>query len=93
MADCRGKVSCFSNSRRLNYEVSYRTSYQLTYQVGNSPSSSKLSTLAERVVEPNKRTTDEDEDEDALFAELEDEIENDDNPALRERGLAALRKE
>ncbi|KAF8351349.1 thioredoxin-like protein [Amanita rubescens] len=58
-------------------------------------SSSKLSTLAERVLEPNRgaRDQDEDEDEDALFAELEAEIENDDNPALREKGLKVLKKE
>lgn len=71
----------------------YCTSYQLIYQAGNSQSSSKLSALAQRVVEPNKRAAYEDEDEDALFAELEAEIENDDNPAMRENGLVAIRKE
>lgn len=44
-------------------------------------------------MEPNKRARDEDEDEDALFAELEAEIENDDNPAIREKSLVAIRKE
>jgi len=44
-------------------------------------------------VEPNKRAAYEDEDEDALFAELEAEIENDDNPTMRENGLVAIRKE
>jgi hypothetical protein len=46
-------------------------------------------------LEPNRGARDqyEDEDEDALFAELEAEIENDDNPALREMGLKVLKKE
>ena len=46
-------------------------------------------------MEPNRGVRDQgkDEDEDALFAELEAEIENDDNPELREKGLKALKKE
>ncbi|KAK2466300.1 hypothetical protein APHAL10511_001942 [Amanita phalloides] len=56
-------------------------------------SSSRLPTLLARVVEPNRDTDVTSEDEDALFAELEAEIENDDNPVLREKGMEAFRKE
>ncbi|KAF8621675.1 hypothetical protein AX15_007688 [Amanita polypyramis BW_CC] len=57
-------------------------------------SSSRLSTLTDRVLDPNRdKNMAEEEDEEALFAELEAEIENDDNPILRERGLEALRKD
>ncbi|EEB90436.1 hypothetical protein MPER_11357 [Moniliophthora perniciosa FA553] len=62
-------------------------------------SNPKIASLASRLVEPNqphrKRRDEEDEldDEDAIFAELEAEIENDDNSAIRERGLAALKQE
>ncbi|KAI6152147.1 thioredoxin-like protein [Pisolithus tinctorius] len=50
----------------------------------------KLNDLASRVVEAN-RARDEPEDDDAIFAELEAEIENDENAAFRERGLQQLR--
>ncbi|KAI6003743.1 thioredoxin-like protein [Pisolithus albus] len=50
----------------------------------------KLNDLASRVVESN-RSRDEVEDDDAVFAELEAEIENDENAAFRERGLEQLR--
>lgn len=50
----------------------------------------KLNDLASRVVESN-RAHDEAEDDDAIFAELEAEIENDENAAFRERGLEQLR--
>ncbi|ESK96114.1 gtpase inhibitor [Moniliophthora roreri MCA 2997] len=62
-------------------------------------SNPKIASLASRLVEPNqphrKRRDEEDEsgDEDAIFAELEAEIENDDNSAIREQGLAALKQE
>ncbi|KAJ7094648.1 thioredoxin-like protein, partial [Mycena belliarum] len=53
----------------------------------------KAAALAARIVEPNRhRRQDEDEDDDeALFAELEEEIENDSNAEMREYGLQALR--
>lgn len=35
----------------------------------------------------------EDDDDEGLFAELEAEIENDENAAVRERGMERLRKE
>ncbi|KAI6134959.1 thioredoxin-like protein [Pisolithus croceorrhizus] len=50
----------------------------------------KLNDLASRVVESN-RGRDEVDDDDAIFAELEAEIENDENAAFRERGLEQLR--
>lgn len=52
----------------------------------------RLASLASRLVEPN-RDHDEPEDEEALFAELEAEIENDDSSAMREHGLAVLKEE
>jgi len=61
-------------------------------------SSSKAASLAARLIESNnpnrsRRGDESDEDQDALFAELEEEIENDSNPALREHGLQALKAE
>ncbi|KAK7060528.1 hypothetical protein VNI00_001294 [Paramarasmius palmivorus] len=60
-------------------------------------SNPKVASLASRLVEPNnvhrRRRDEEDEDEDAIFAELEAEIENDDNSAIREQGLAVLKQE
>jgi hypothetical protein len=51
--------------------------------------------LAARLVEPNhtRYHEPEGEDEDALFAVLEEEIENDSNAMMREQGLEALRRE
>ncbi|KAL0949424.1 hypothetical protein HGRIS_009485 [Hohenbuehelia grisea] len=54
--------------------------------------------LASRLVEPNQRhhqsrRDEDDEDEDAIFAELEAEIENDDNAFVRERGLELIKQE
>jgi thiol-disulfide isomerase/thioredoxin len=50
--------------------------------------------LASRLVEPNNsRDQDDEEDEEALFAELEAEIENDSSAAMREQGLSVLRQE
>ncbi|KIM68817.1 hypothetical protein SCLCIDRAFT_897190 [Scleroderma citrinum Foug A] len=51
---------------------------------------STLNNLASRVLQSN-RERDEDDGVDAIFAELEAEIENDDNAAVRERGLQQLR--
>ncbi|KAG6336698.1 hypothetical protein ID866_2405 [Astraeus odoratus] len=49
----------------------------------------KLNSLASRVIESNR---DRDEvDDEAIFAELEAEIENDDNAAFREQGLEQLK--
>lgn len=55
----------------------------------------KVASLASRLVESNHHphSTDDDEDPDALFAELEEEIENDSNAAMREHGLQGLRRE
>lgn len=58
----------------------------------------RISSLASRLVDPNdesrrNRNGDSDEDEDAIFAELEAEIENDDDAATREKGMAILRSE
>ncbi|KAL1761029.1 thioredoxin-like protein [Schizophyllum commune] len=60
--------------------------------------SDRISSLASRLVDPNdesrrNRDGDSDEDEDAIFAELEAEIENDDDAATREKGMAILRSE
>ncbi|KIK68008.1 hypothetical protein GYMLUDRAFT_803974 [Collybiopsis luxurians FD-317 M1] len=60
-------------------------------------SNSNIASLAARLVEPNhpdRHSHSEDlEDDDALFAELEAEIENDDNATMREQGLEILRRE
>ncbi|KAJ2930237.1 hypothetical protein H1R20_g6903, partial [Candolleomyces eurysporus] len=62
-------------------------------------SSSRAATLASRLVEPNakgsrnRRDDSEDEDEDAIFAELEEEIENDSNSSIREHALKLLKNE
>jgi hypothetical protein len=54
----------------------------------------KITSLASRLVEPNNsRDQDDEEDEEALFAELEAEIENDSSAAMREQGLSVLRQE
>ncbi|KAF7292367.1 hypothetical protein HMN09_01220800 [Mycena chlorophos] len=55
----------------------------------------RLASLAARLVEPNykPRRGEEEEDEDALFAELEDEIENDSNAEIREYGLKLIREQ
>jgi len=55
---------------------------------------SKLDSLASRVVESkDSREEDEFDDDDAIFAELEAEIENDSNAAVRDQGLEQLRLE
>ncbi|KAF4619218.1 hypothetical protein D9613_005329 [Agrocybe pediades] len=61
-------------------------------------SSSKSASLAARLVENNnpsrsRRDPDDDDDDEALFAELEEEIENDSNSAIRETGLQVLKAE
>ncbi|KAJ4478258.1 thioredoxin-like protein [Lentinula aciculospora] len=59
----------------------------------------RITSLAARLVEPNRpdRSRHEQEedadDDDALFAELEEEIENDSNSTMREQGLEMLRRE
>jgi hypothetical protein len=52
----------------------------------------KIASLASRLVEPNRHDV-EDEDEEALFAELEEEIENDSNATMREQALEVLKRE
>ena len=61
-------------------------------------SNSRITSLAARLVEPNdsnrSRCDPKDEDdEDALFAELEEEIENNSNSFMREHGLQVLKRE
>ncbi len=60
-------------------------------------SNKRIETLAARLVEPNNprnRAQDSDDDDDeALFAELEAEIENDGSYAMREQGLEVLKRE
>ncbi|KAF9484026.1 hypothetical protein BDN70DRAFT_218589 [Pholiota conissans] len=59
-------------------------------------SNSKATSLAARLVEsnnPNRSRHDSDDDDDALFAELEEEIENDSNATVREHGLRVLKTE
>ncbi|KNZ81549.1 Thioredoxin domain-containing protein C2F3.12c, partial [Termitomyces sp. J132] len=58
----------------------------------------KIVSLASRIVESNrpdrfKHSDDEEDDTDRLFAELEEEIENDGDAAMREQGLDVLRRE
>ncbi|KAJ7665499.1 thioredoxin-like protein [Mycena rosella] len=58
---------------------------------------SKIDSLTARIVAPNNRhrrhEEEDEEDEDALFAELEEEIENDSNGQMREYGLQALKQQ
>jgi len=53
--------------------------------------------LSTRLVEPNQAPNrhhfDSEDDDDTIFAELEAEIENDDNIAMRERGLETIKRE
>jgi len=51
--------------------------------------------LASRLVKPKDRRTasDEEDDEDAIFAELEEEIENDSSYSMREHAFAAFKRE
>jgi len=61
-------------------------------------SNPRITSLAGRLVDPNTHQArsgrvDDDEDEDALFAELEAEIENDDNSYMREQGLEVFKRE
>ncbi|KAF9495420.1 thioredoxin-like protein [Pleurotus eryngii] len=58
----------------------------------------KALSLAARLVAPNTRSTskrheEEEDDDDAIFDELQAEIENDSNPAIRQQGLALLKLE
>ena len=55
-------------------------------------SNSKVNELTNRLTDPYTSRSDPDEDEE-LFAQLEAEIENDDNAALRERGIEELKQE
>ncbi|KAF9534202.1 thioredoxin-like protein [Crepidotus variabilis] len=62
-------------------------------------SSSKAASLASRLVEShtsrrnNRTSDDEDDDDEAIFAELEEEIENDSNEQIREQGMRLLKEE
>ncbi|KAF8812554.1 thioredoxin-like protein [Phlegmacium glaucopus] len=62
-------------------------------------SNSRINSLAARLVEPNdpnrsrRDAKDDDDDDDALFAELEEEIENNSNSFMREHGLQMLKRE
>jgi len=61
---------------------------------------SRITSLAARLVEPNddsnfrsRRDLEENDDQDALFAELEEEIENNSNSFMREHTLQVLKRE
>ncbi|KAF7977461.1 hypothetical protein HWV62_3645 [Athelia sp. TMB] len=60
--------------------------------MSNDELNPKLASLASRLVQPN-RDHDGEDDEEALFAELEAEIENDSSSAMREHGLTVLKQE
>lgn len=66
-------------------------------RISTYASDSKITSLSSRLVEPNqapsRRHYDSEDDDDAIFAELEAEIENDDNIAMRERGLEIIKRE
>jgi hypothetical protein len=56
----------------------------------------RIASLASRAIESNrerKRNVDEQDDDDAVFAELEAEIENDSSAEMRETGLQAFKRE
>ncbi|KAJ7129544.1 thioredoxin-like protein [Mycena epipterygia] len=64
--------------------------------MNNLASNPKIASLAARLVEPNRQPRHEEEDEEddeALFAELEEEIENDSNAEMREYGLQILKQQ
>ncbi|KAG2141805.1 thioredoxin-like protein [Suillus bovinus] len=54
---------------------------------------SKLDSLASRLVQSNDSREEDEQDDDAIFAELEAEIENDADAAVRDRGIEQLRLE
>ena len=67
---------------------------------GPSINSSRATTLAARLVDPNRQhsrrgrgSDTEEDDEDAIFAELEEEIENDSNYSVREQAMSILKNE
>ncbi|KAG6378693.1 hypothetical protein JVT61DRAFT_12964 [Boletus reticuloceps] len=51
----------------------------------------KIKSLVSRVVDSNRAQDETEDDDDAIFAELEAEIENADSAAFREHGLERLR--
>jgi len=54
---------------------------------------SKAASLAARLVEPNSKHDNELDDDDPIFAQLEEEIANDDDLVVREKGLKILKEE
>lgn len=58
-------------------------------------SNAKVNNLTTRLTDPyaSNIRSDPEEDDEELFAQLEAEIENDDNAALRERGMDQLKLE
>lgn len=65
-----------------------------------SATDAKINTLTSRITQPSSsssaRRTDDDHsdlDDEELFAQLEDEIENDSNLELREQGIQRLKAE
>lgn len=64
-------------------------------------SNSKITELASRLTGPNqsssrndtRRSDPDEDDDDAIFAALEAEIENDDDEGMRERGMQELKRE
>jgi len=78
-----------------NVKVSFGTNTEVT--TAHFKLSSRAETLASRLVDPNRPhrrdANDSDDDEDAIFAELEEEIENDSNALVREHAMKALKRE
>lgn len=93
-------VNSSSSSKAFQLGCQGNVSYsQIHYKLGDngSHSSSKAASLAARLVQSNNpnrsKYGSDDEDEDAIFAELEEEIENDSNVSIREHGLQVLKAE
>ena len=77
----RGKPSHFESVTNLNFALD------------SLSQNAKVAHLTSQIISASSSRLDQDApDEDALFAELEAEIENDDGP-LREQGLKELRHE
>lgn len=83
---------------KFHNEVSISLSFRPNQQTESKSSNSKAASLAARLVENNqpgrlRHRDEEDDDDEALFAELEEEIENDTNASVREHGLQVLKTE
>jgi len=81
-----------------NQHGKVRTTPWVSIDAEFSSCSSKAASLAARLVTPNdpsrsRRDAYEEDDDEAIFAELEEEIENDSSSAVREHGLQVLKEE